>query len=42
MQITVIETLRLEGLGNLLWGFIETDDGRVGLGETFFGPLGGQ
>ena len=39
MKITGIETLRLEEFGNLLWVFVETDEGLVGLGETFFGPL---
>lgn len=38
MEITAIETLRLEEFGNLLWVFIETDEGLTGLGETFFGP----
>ncbi|MGI9536481.1 MAG: mandelate racemase/muconate lactonizing enzyme family protein [Desulfocapsaceae bacterium] len=38
MKITAIETLRLEEFGNLLWVFLETDEGLVGLGETFFGP----
>jgi len=38
LKITAIETLRLEEFGNLVWVFIETDEGLVGLGETFFGP----
>jgi galactonate dehydratase len=38
MKITALETLRLEEFGNLLWVFIETDEGLVGQGETFFGP----
>ena len=38
MKITAIETLRLEEFGNLLWVFVESDEGLTGLGETFFGP----
>ena len=38
MKITGIETIRLGEFGNLLWLQIHTDQGLVGLGETFFGP----
>jgi L-alanine-DL-glutamate epimerase-like enolase superfamily enzyme len=38
MKITAIKTLRLQEFANLLWLFIETDEGVVGQGETFFGP----
>lgn len=38
MKITAIETLRLEEFANLLWVYVETDEGVSGLGETFFGP----
>lgn len=38
MKITAIETMRLEAFANLLWVFVETDEGIIGLGETFFGP----
>jgi galactonate dehydratase len=38
MKITGIETIRLAEFGNLLWLQIHTDQGLVGLGETFFGP----
>lgn len=38
MKITGIETLRIEGRENLLWVQVHTDEGIVGLGETFFGP----
>jgi len=38
MKITAIETLRLEEFPNLLWVQVHTDDGLVGLGETFYGP----
>jgi L-alanine-DL-glutamate epimerase-like enolase superfamily enzyme len=38
MKITVVETLRLGEFPNLLWVRIHTDEGLIGLGETFFGP----
>ncbi len=38
MKITAIETLRLGEFPNLLWVWVETDEGVTGLGETFFGP----
>ena len=38
MKITAIETVRIEEFPNLLWVQVSTDDGLVGLGETFFGP----
>jgi len=38
MKITKIETLRLKEFGNLCWVQVHTDEGIVGLGETFFGP----
>lgn len=38
MKVAAIETIRLEEFPNLLWLRIETDDGLVGLGETFYGP----
>lgn len=37
MQITAIETLRVDAYPNLLWLQIETDEGLTGTGETFFG-----
>jgi len=37
MKITKIQTTRLTGLPNLLWVEIHTDEGLVGLGETFRG-----
>ena len=36
MKITAIETVRVEEHPNILWVRIETDEGHVGLGETFF------
>jgi galactonate dehydratase len=38
MKITAIETLRVEEFPNLLWVQVHTDEGLVGLGETFYGP----
>ena len=38
MKITGFETIRLGEFPNLLWLHIHTDEGLVGLGETFFGP----
>jgi galactonate dehydratase len=38
MKITAFETIRLGEFPNLLWVHIHTDEGLVGLGETFFGP----
>jgi L-alanine-DL-glutamate epimerase-like enolase superfamily enzyme len=38
LKITGIETIRIEGRENLLWVQVHTDEGIVGLGETFFGP----
>lgn len=37
MNITVVETIRLREFGNLIWVRIHTDEGLVGLGETFMG-----
>jgi L-alanine-DL-glutamate epimerase-like enolase superfamily enzyme len=38
MQISAIETIQLDEFPNLLWVHVHTDEGLVGLGETFFGP----
>lgn len=38
MKITRIDTIEAATYPNLLWLQIHTDDGLVGLGETFFGP----
>lgn len=38
MKITAIETIRIEEFANLLWLRVHTDEGLVGLGETFFMP----
>jgi L-alanine-DL-glutamate epimerase-like enolase superfamily enzyme len=38
MKITRIETITTATYPNLLWLQLHTDDGLIGLGETFFGP----
>lgn len=37
MKITALETIRIAERPNLLWLHVHTDEGLVGLGETFFG-----
>ncbi len=37
MIVTKVETLRLDEFPNLLWLQVHTDEGLIGLGETFFG-----
>lgn len=37
MKIKAVETIRLDEFSNILWVRILTDEGPVGLGETFFG-----
>ncbi len=37
MKVTKIETLYLDEFPNLIWVLVHTDEGLVGLGETFFG-----
>ena len=37
MKITKLETLRIKERPNLVWLHVYTDEGLVGLGETFFG-----
>ncbi len=37
MKVTAVETVYIEELPNLLWVQIHTDQGLIGLGETFFG-----
>jgi galactonate dehydratase len=37
MKITAIETLRVAEFANVLWVHVHTDQGIVGLGETFYG-----
>jgi galactonate dehydratase len=38
MRITAIDTLQIAAYGNLVWVEIHTDEGLVGLGETFRNP----
>ena len=37
MKITKLETIRIDERPNLLWIQVHTDEGLIGLGETFFG-----
>jgi galactonate dehydratase len=37
MKITKLETIRIDERPNLIWIQVHTDEGLVGLGETFFG-----
>ena len=37
MKITALETIRIAERPNLIWVQVHTDEGLVGLGETFFG-----
>jgi L-alanine-DL-glutamate epimerase-like enolase superfamily enzyme len=37
MKITAIETIRLGEFPNILWARVHSDEGLVGLGETFWG-----
>ncbi len=37
MKITALETIRIAERPNLLWLHVHTDEGLIGLGETFFG-----
>ena len=36
MKVTAIETINLDEFPNLLWVHVHTDEGIVGLGETFY------
>ena len=37
MRVTKVETIWLEEFSNVIWIQIHTDEGSIGLGETFFG-----
>jgi galactonate dehydratase len=39
MRITAIETVQVEEFSNMLWVRVHTDEGIVGLGETFRNPV---
>src|SRR5437868_2126406 len=38
VKITALETIRVDELQNLIWLKVRTDEGLVGLGETYFMP----
>ncbi|MGB3245191.1 MAG: mandelate racemase/muconate lactonizing enzyme family protein [Sulfitobacter sp.] len=38
MRVTKLETITVDAYPNLIWVHVHTDEGLVGLGETFFGP----
>ena len=42
MKITAIETIRVDEFPNILWVELHTDEGLVGLGETFYGPAAAE
>ena len=42
MKVSGIDTIRIEEFPNLLFVEIKTDDGLVGLGETFYGPASAE
>lgn len=42
MKVTAIETIRVDEFPNILWVQLHTDEGLVGLGETFYGPAAAE
>ena len=42
MKITALETIRSTEFPNILWVQVVTDEGLVGLGETFYGPAAAE
>ena len=42
MKVSSIDTIRIEEFPNLLFVEIKTDEGLVGLGETFYGPMSSE
>ena len=38
MKVTALETIRCDEFPNLLWVQVHTDEGLIGLGESFYGP----
>jgi L-alanine-DL-glutamate epimerase-like enolase superfamily enzyme len=42
MKVTALETIRSAEHPNLLWVQVVTDEGLVGLGETFYGPAAAE
>jgi galactonate dehydratase len=42
MKITALETIRSADFPNILWVQVHTDEGLIGLGETFYGPAAAE
>ena len=42
MKVSGIDTIRIEEFPNLLFIEIKTDEGLIGLGETFYGPASAE
>lgn len=42
MKVTALETIRTADFPNILWVEVHTDEGIVGLGETFYGPAAAE
>ena len=42
MKVTKIETIRTTEFPNILWVQVHTDEGLVGLGESFYGPAAAE
>jgi len=42
LKITRIDTIRTTEFPNILWVELQTDEGLVGLGETFYGPASAE
>ena len=42
MKVTALETVRSAEFPNILWVQVITDEGLVGLGETFYGPAAAE
>ncbi|MGI9521596.1 MAG: mandelate racemase/muconate lactonizing enzyme family protein [Hyphomicrobiaceae bacterium] len=42
MQVTAVETIRCDEFPNILWVQVLTDEGLIGLGETFYGAVAAE
>lgn len=42
MKVTAVETIRCAEFPNILWVQVQTDEGLVGLGESFYGPASAE
>ena len=42
MKVTAVETIRCAEFPNILWVQVNTDEGLVGLGESFYGPASAE